>query len=330
MDLRALQLLKEEELQTALETYPGDPVLLRIAAEFYLLGGQAARALDYIAEYNALPDIPEDKSSISILHMLALDQLGKKKDAEAEFRSILENDGDDTLLYLYFEYCVENGFHEALKSLASWIEAMPEGASAKAALPFIRAEILLADGQKEQALDLFEKSSSDNPNFVFHAASRLAEAGRNDAAFSRYLSIKDTYPDKALINVNLSELYFGKGDAASALACARTAWMEDRNDLLSRYIYGKRLFEAGQYGEVISVLKLPQYKADFPEKMLKLWANAVREQIKSDFKNARYTPVQENLKHLLIYFPEDELARDYSRRMEIIRRDAKSRTQGTY
>jgi len=331
LDRSNRRILKEDELQEALGTFPGDPVLLRIAAEFYLFGGQPDRALEYIAAYNALEKDLPDKLCVTVLHLLALDRLGRKPEAENEFRSILEHgEADGTLLYLYFEYCVENGFQDALKSLANWIDALPEGSGAKSALPFVRAEILFEDGQKEQALDLFAKTASDNPNFVFHAASRLAEAGRNDVALSRFSSIKDTYPDKALLNINLSELYFEKGDAASALSCAHTAWLEDRNGLQARYIYGKRLFEAGQYGEAISVLKFPQYKASFPEEMLKLWANAVREQIKLDFKNARYTPVQENLKHLLIYFPEDEFAQDYSRRMEIIRRQSKSRTQGAF
>lgn len=316
--------LKEEEIQDALSTFPGDIVLLWIASEFYLKNGQPVRAMDCISEYNAKTDVP-GKSSIAILHMQALDQLGRKKEAELEFRAIVEKDDPDgVLLPFYYEFCVENDYVDPLKTLAQRLESLPKDSGKLEALPFVRAEILLADGNKEQALDLFEKSSAADPLFIFHAASRLAEAGRTDAALARYRSIMDIFPDKSLVNIRLSELYAEKGDKDAALACARTAWQEKPDDLQIRYFYGKRLFDAGQYADAVSVLKFPQYRASFPDDMLKLWADAMREQIKSDFNNARYTPVQENLKHLLIYLPEDKFGLEYTRRMEIIRRQSKS------
>ena len=324
LDRFTRNILKEDELQTALSAYPGDVVLLWIAAEYYLRNGQPARTMDYISEYNEQTNAP-GKSSIAILHMQALDQLGRKNEAEMEFRAIVERDDPDgVLLPYYFEFCVENDFIDSLKSLSEWLETLPKDSKKRVALPFIRAEILLADGKKDQALDLFARSSADDPRFAFLAASRLAANGRTDDALAHYLSIKDTYPDKTLLDIRLSELYTGKGDVESALAYARAAWQEKPDDREARYLYGKRLFDAKQYAEAINVLKFPQYRASYPDEMVSLWADAMREQIRSDFNNARYTPVQENLKHLLIYLPEDKFALDYTRRMEIIRRQSKS------
>ena len=313
--------MTEEDLLSALNMFPGDPVFLKIAAQFFLTNGQPARAMDYIAESRAAEDFPEKvKSSMDVLHLLALDQLGRKEEAEKEFRGFVEQDKDEKLLCPYFEFCVENGFIDSLRSLSAWIDALPKDSAMRAVRPFVQAEILLDEGKKEQALNLFEKSASNDPRFVFHAASRLAEAGRNDAAFERFLSIKDTYPDKALVNINLSELYAEKGDAEHALATARTAWDEDENNLLARYIYATRLCEAKQYAEAVSVLRFPQYKASFPEEMLSLWSKAIREQIKADFYAERYTPVMENAKLLLLYFPDDLFGKDYLERVERIRR----------
>ena len=310
--------LKPDDLQSAMEEYPGDPVLLQIASEYYLLREQPARAMECISEYNEL-DI-KDKKSLAILHVLALDQLGRKEDAEKEFRDLVEQKGDGLLLYLYFEFCVENQFVESLKSLLSWLESLPNDSANRAAMPFVRAEILLADGKKDQALGLFETAQSNDPQFVFHAATRLAEAGRTDAALARFLSIRDTYSDSVLVNVNLSWLYSEKGDLDKALACARTAWEENQSDLSARYVYAKCLFEKGQFAEAVSVLKFPQYKASFPNDMLELWSKAIREQIKADFATERYTPALENAKHLLLYFPEDSFAQDYIEKVQKIRR----------
>jgi len=321
-------ILPEDDLLAALETFPGDNVLLRIAAEFYLTNGQPARAMDFISEYNALPDAP-NKSAIAILHMLALNQLGRKEEAEMEFRTIVEqNDPDGVLLPFYFGFCVENKHKASLETLYRWLDTLPADSPKRSAMPFVRAEILLADGENDKALDLFAKSDSSDPFFVFHAAARLAEAGRTDNALARYRSIMDTYPDKSLVNIRLSRLYTEKGDSKAALACAQSAWQENPEGLQPRYIYAKCLFDEGQYGTAINVLKFPQYHAHFPDDMLKLWADAMRKQILFDFDNARYTPVQENLKHLLIYFPEDEFALDYTKKMEIIRRQSKNLGDG--
>lgn len=316
--------LKETDIRGALAMFPGDVVLLRIAAEFYLRYGQPSRAMDCIAEYNAHED-PPDRTSMAILRIQALDQMGRLDEAEKEFRTIVERDDPDgVLLPYYYVFCVENNCIDSLKTLSSWIESLPSDSGKRAALPFIRAEILFAEGKRQEALDLFKKSDASNPRYVFHAASRLAEAGQTDAALARYLSIRNTFWDKSLLNIRLSELYAKKGDKDDAVACARTAWQENPNDQRARLIYGKCLFDAGQYAEAINVFKFPQYQAAFPDEMLKLWAEAMRRQIKADFDDARYVPVRENIKHLLIYFPEDEFGLEYDRKMEIIRRQSKN------
>ena len=229
------------------------------------------------------------------------------------------------LLSLYFEFCTENKFINSLKSLSEWIGALPKDSAKHSVLPFVQAEILLSEGKKEQALDLFEKSQSPDPRFIFHAADRLADAGRTDAAIARYRSILNSYSDKVLLNVRLSRLYMEKGDRKSALAFAETAWRENPNDLQARYLYGKCLFEEGKIADAIAALKFPQYRASFPDEMLSLWEKAVRKQIRTDYAGFRYSPALENAKHLQTYFPDDQEAKDYIDKIEDIRRREKNR-----
>jgi len=313
------KVLTEDEIQDALAKFPGDPVLLQVASKFYLLKGMPANAMEYIVEYNEQKDVP-GKDTVAILHMVALDQLGRKDDAEKEFRAIVEGGGKDSLLYLYYEFCTDNHFLDSLNSLAEWIESLPKDSANRAALPFVRAEILFADAAtKDQALELFEKSNASDSRFVFHAATRLVESGRFDAALRQFLSIKNTYPDKVRLNIELSELSTKKGDAKSALAYAEAAWQLDKNDLPARFVYGKCLFKEGLVPDALSVLGSPQYRSEFPADMLQLWARVVRTQLKLDFDAARYTPVMENARRLQTFFPEDREAREYLQKIEQIR-----------
>ena len=311
-------LLQEDELQEALRTFPHDIVFLRIAIEYYLNNGQPDRAEEYISEYNSL-SIP-DKPSIAVLNIKALILLGRTDEAEKEFRALLENGGDDSLLFPCYELCVENDFLDALKSLAKWLESLPQKSAKRTALPFVRAEILLSEGKKDQAFDLFAKSTADDPRFVFHAASRLAGNGRTDAAIARYLSIRDTYPDKAHLNVCLSELYAAKGDMKSALECARTAWQLNSKDLQARKVYAGFLVKAGQYADAVKVLDFPQRRMAFPDDMLSIWREAMLKILKADFDAARYIPALEKAKHLQAYFPDDRDAQEYIRKIDDARR----------
>ena len=312
-------LLKEEELQNSLKSFPGDSVLLRIAAEYYLLHNQPARAMDYLDEYNSIPGIGKN-STIAVMYVLALDQLGRKEEAEKEFRGLVEKESGGPLLYLYYDFCIENRYMDSLKSLLSWLESLPKDSASRAAIPFVNAEILLAEGKKDQAFSLFESAKSVDPQFVFHAAERLAEGGRNEAAVKRYLSILDTCPDKTLVYLNLSELYSKLNDAKNAFECARAAWRENPDSLPARYLYATHLFEAGKLAETVSVLKFPQYRASFPTEMLDLWSKAIREIIKDDFYAGRYSSAMENTKFLLIYFPDDKSGKEYLEKIEKLRR----------
>ena len=325
MDRYNRNLLNEEELQAVLDEFPGDAVLLQIAAEYYLLRKQPGRTMEYIEQYRQA-DPSARQSGMAVLHMLALDQLGRGSDAEAEFRSIVERDPDNgDMLYYYYAYCSEHGYLDSMRELAKRIDRLPSGSSLREFLPFVRAEIQFADGGKKAALDTFETAKTARPDLICHAGDFLAAGGRPEAAIKRYLSVQENAPDKVRLQLKLSRLYREAGDTASAMAHARAAWLEDREDMDARFVYAGFLVADKQYAEAVSVLKLPQYHAPLPDDVVQLWAGAMREQIRGDILNGRYTPAMEGAKHLLIYFPDDQTAKDAIQKIEQIRQNEKQR-----
>ena len=316
--------LNEDELQSMLDTYPGDRILLQIAAEYYLFRNNTKRALEYIEqarrdEDGTGPDI------MAVLHMLALDQLGRHEEAEEDFRNIVERDSDNgDLLYYYYTYCTRHEFLDSLRELGKRVAGLPQESPLREFLPFIQAEIRFADGDRDAALNVFETAKTTRADLIDHAGDFLAAGGRTDAAIKRYLSILENAPDQVRLHLKLSRLYREKGDLASASKHARTAWLLDREDLDARFAWARFLVDDKDYAEALSVLKFPQYKATLPEDVVDLWSAAMREQIKIDFQNGRYTPAIEGAKQLLVYFPYDDMAQDYIQRVERIREEERA------
>ena len=330
MDQYNRNVLNEDELQLMLDRFRGDPVLLQIAAEYYLFRRKPQQAMGYINQYrngtgeDAVPD------GMAVLHMLTLDQLGRTDEAEEEFRGIVEREPDNgDLLYYYYTYCSQHGFLDSMRELAKRVGSLPQNSPLREFLPFIQAEIKFADGDEKGALDMFESAKTSRPDLIYHAGDFLAAGGRTDAAIKRYLSILDGVDatDKVQLALKLSKLYREKGDREKALAQARSAWLQDREDRDAQFAYAQFLVEDKAYAEAVDVLKFPQYKAVFPEDVIELWGTAMREKIKLDYADGRYTPAFEGAKHLQIYFPEDATAQDYIQLIEQQRQEEKERDE---
>ena len=328
MDQYNRNVLNEDELQFMLAKFRGDPVLLQIAAEYYLFRQKPEQAMGYINQYRNGTGEGAAPDGMAVLHMLTLDQLGRTDEAEAEFRSIVEREPDNgDLLYYYYTYCSQHGFLDAMRELAKRVGSLPHNSALREFLPFIQAEIKFADGDEKGALDMFESAKTARPDLIYHAGDFLAAGGRTDAAIKRYLTILENAPDKVQLRLKLSKLYREKGDREKAMAQARSAWVEDREDLDARAAYARFLVEDKEFAEAVDVLKFPQYQATFPEDIVELWGTAMREQIKADYAGARYTPAFEAAKHLQIYFPDDQMAQEYIQLIEQRRQEEKEREE---
>ena len=301
-------LAKEADLLKAQAQFPGNLLLLKLAVEHLILNGGSDRAMPLIEQ--ALENEVED-TQLSLLHMLALDQIGNHDEAEKVFRRLLErSEFDLSLLARYFAFCWNHDRAEDLSSMADRLE----GASDDQLKPlgqFFRAAALLKeddeDGKKKaEALRLLASSPTDNPDFALFAANRLNEADMLDEAEAKYKAIRKTYSAPGLILVNLSEVYKARGDSQQALAAAKEAYLIEKQSILPAFIYAMRLSEAERYEEAVAVLNFPNRAVEYRQDVVDLWADCMRKVIENSIRDHKYMPAEEQCKHLLVIVPGDE------------------------
>lgn len=307
-------LLKEENLLSALENFPDDALLQRIAAEFLIFHGKAEKALpiiEQVLDTEKTADRQPDRE-IRILHMLALDQTGQHEEAADIFRELVVfSEFDPELLRQYFLFCVNNKRTEDLVSMADKLDASKDGKLEQFG-NFFRAAAMLQTGdesKEKDALDLLASTPDDAPDFTFYAANRLSEHDRLDEARMKYDAILKTYRNPSLVYANLSGIYHAKGEEQKALEAAKTAFELEKESLLPAFIYAKRLSEAGRYEEAVDILHFPRHEVDYSEDMIELWRDCMHHVIEKSFADRKYLQAEALCNHLLIILPDDEFGK---------------------
>ena len=302
---------KEADFLAALELFPDDPLLIRIAAEFLVFHGKAEQALSLIERTVENDDVYDRR--LKFLHMLALDQIARYDEAAAIFHDLVEqSDFDLNLLSQYFKFCRDHERTGDMKAMADKLEnAKDSGLKRYAA--FFRAAVLMAEGdgsKKQEILDMLAATPNDIPEFTFYAANRLSEADRLDEAEAKYKAIRDTYSSPFLVLVNLSEVYKAKGDPAKSIEAAGEAYALEKKSMLPAFIYAKRLSEAGRYEEAVTVLKFPQYKVNYDERIVSLWIECMHHVIEKNIRDRKFMDAEKQCKHLLEFAPDDAFGKE--------------------
>lgn len=311
MDQYKRGLVKEEDLMSALEQFPDDPLLQRLTAEYLILNGKSELAITIIEQILAAMEEAkvEPDYTVRFLHMLALDQLGHRDEASVDFRKLIEqSEFDLDLLSQYFQFCVTNKRTEDLTSMADKLEPLKDGKLEHFG-KFFRAAALLSleDEEKEnEALDLLASTPTGNPDFTLYAANRLSEYDRFDEAEAKYKAIQKNYRNPPLILVNLSELYHAKGDEQKALEAAKEAFGLEKSSMLPAFVYAKRLSEAGRYEEAVEALRFPRRAVTFREDVVELWVDCMHHVIERSIADRKHLQAEEQCKHLLVIAPDDE------------------------
>ncbi len=307
-DLRNRNVLTRQTLEKNLESFPDDPYLLEVAAEFELFDGNPEQCLDYVERFYAL-EKKERSIMFDLLHMLALELTGKIDEATKEFTALLDNNEmDREILYRYLRFCIDHKREKELAAMANRLDAS-DVPDLKALAPFFRAEELLLQEKKDEALSLLKTAKTDRPDFAFRAANMFTTYDVLDEALSRYLALVDKYPDKKLVLANIAEVYLAKGMKAEALSYAKQAW-ETNQDGLSQFIYAKMLAVNGQYQDAEKVLNVPKRKIELPDAIMNLWTDIMHHAIEASMTGERYMQAEEQCKHLLIFAPEDAFAKE--------------------
>ena len=323
MDQYKRKTVKEEYLLTAHDYFPDDTLLLRITAEFLIMEGKTEQALSIIENsLNAgmAANIKND-SRIQFLYVLALDQTGRHDEAAKVFRKLLEQtEFDLELLGQYFYFCLKNNRAEDLASMADRLDVMENGKQEQFGAFFRAAALLLSEdkSKENQALDLLVSTPTSEPEFTFYAASRLCEHDRLDEAEKKFSAITKTYHNPAVIYVNLSIIYHAMGEEKKALEAARTAFEQEKKSMFPAFVYAERLSEANRYEDAVNTLKFPRYAVNFRKDIVDLWCDCMHHVIEKSFADRKYLQTESQSKHLLIVNPDDEIGKEYLKKVREI------------
>ena len=310
-------LVKEEDLMSALEQFPDDTLLQRVAAEYLILNGKAEKALPLIEQILAgmgeANQEQEPDRGVLILQMLALDQLGRYDEAKDVFQKLLEqSEFDLELLAQYFKFCEKNKRQADLAAMADKLDTVKDGKLEHYG-KFFRAAALLAmedESKEKDALDLLVSTPTGDPEFTFYAANTLCKYDWLDEAETKYKAILKTYRTPVLLYVNLSIIYHEKGDEQKAMEAAKTAFELEKNSMLPAFIYAKRLSEAKRYEDAVNALNFPRHAVNYRKDIVELWVDCMRHVIEKSIAGERYMQAEEQCKHLLTISPDDEFGKE--------------------
>jgi len=314
-DLRNRNMLTRQILEENLETFPEDPYLLEMAAEFELFNGNPEKCLEYIERSYAL-EKEERSITLDLLHMLALDLTGKVDDATKEFTAVVDNtEMNRGVLYRYLRFCIDHRRGEELTKMTDRLDAS-DVPDLKALAPFFRAEELLLRDKKDEALSLLETAKTDHPDFAFHAANMFLKYDLLDQALSRYLSLVGNHPEKQTVLANIAEVYLVKGMKAEALSYAKQAWETNQETVLGQFVYAKMLAANGQYQDAERILKIPNRKVELPDEIRDIWTDIMLHCVREDLDNRLFQRALDRSRHYLIFFPDDPAFLDFKTRAE--------------
>ena len=310
------KVLTRQFIQEATDAFPSDPYLLRVAAEFELLNGDPRESLKYTERFYALND-QQSSLAVDFMHLTALELAGRIDDAAKEFLVMVDKTGMDLeILYSFFKFCIE---HERETDLLEMEERLKDSdePDLKSLAPFFRAEALLIQEKKDEALSLFETMETDHPGFALHAANRLSNYDLLDQALSRYLELLDKHPDKRLVLANIAEVYLAKEMKTEALSYAERSWETNQDDGLGRFVYAKMLAANERYQNAEKVLKVPYREVKLADVVKNLWTDIMLHCVREDLENRYYMRALERSSHYLLLFPDDYTFREFKTRSEL-------------
>ena len=272
-DQRDRNVLTRQILQENFAAFPQDPFLLEVAAEFELFNGNPEKCLEYVERFYDQKR-EEPPITFDLLHMLALELMGKVEEATKEFTALVDHtEMDREILYRYFKFCIDHERKDELAKMADRLGAS-DVQDLKALAPFFRAEELFLQEKKDEALSLLKTAKTDNPDFAFRAANLFSTYDVLDEALSRYLALLGKHPDSRLILANIAEVYLAKGMKPEALSYAKQAWETNQDDRIGQFVYAKMLAANGQYQDAERTLIIPHRKVEMPEdEVRELWTD---------------------------------------------------------
>lgn len=249
-------------LKDALDRFPADQGILKIAIEYYITLDPAA-AERLIARF-------KQKFAYQSGDMFRYEIVlaSKKKDFD-QVSKLFKNNLSPAVLPAYWEFAASNGREDDLRFLSR--EKLYE--------PFCKALLLLKKGDAKSACDILEKADAgNNHDLLFFAARTLAENGRNHAALKKYAAMPANSPYQLAVMMNTAELFAENGDIERALELAAKAYHQAPDLPETQLCYADKLHKTRQFAKIPDVVRLVG-AVPFRKKMEQLWIIGMHQRI---------------------------------------------------
>ena len=310
------RLLHRRDVQSALQAFPDDPVVLRIAAALAMQNRQFNEAITHIERNLRNGNTAEP---IHLQYILALQNTGQTDRAISQYQNVLKNNPDNrAMAYSYFAFCVSNNRKTELQDLLADTQLRPQPEQRYLA-PYIEAELALLNNDIATMVTKLKKAIVDQPlstkkredvELTYRVAYLLALVDEVQPAIELYQRIADVYPMPIMIQLNLAELYASIGNYEQALELAQAAWQTNGSLLAVQECLGLRLVENKRFARAVQLLGLPVDSKKATPRALDAWRNAMEELIKEAFAAKKYLDCLTLSQQLLRHFSSNQLALD--------------------
>lgn len=306
--------LRESELEEALKRFPGDPVLLQSAAEYFYRRAEYARSMAF-ADRAAAADRTEN-TGILLLRILNLAALGRTEEASKVLLEAASGHPDDARLI--FSACRFSAANKRPGDLER-ICGLLRGAKSPL-LPYAQGELFLLKGNIPEALEQFGQVRSGVPEMLFRAAKILGEhdcAAPASAIYRILLDGKEANPVlRAFALANLAELYASAGNGGKALECAEKAWALSPGRPSIRLCYARQLRKNGQLERILTVFSgIPDGKTR-EDGLRAIWIEAAELEIERLFDAGRKADAERLCLRLLAAAPASESGRAFLKKLK--------------
>lgn len=321
-------------VQEALKAFPKDPAVLDIASIYALQRGKFDEMLAYVTRNQ---ETGNNSVSVALQRVIALEGSNRMDEADAKFRELVETMPDNAAMAKnYLSFSVRNRRTASLDWLIAKFQSVANPQLA-VIVPLAMAEKEFIAGKlaavsenlkKVIALNVLSERNPEDIELLYRIAFLFASADAIDQAIDIYERLENIYPDRALILLNMSELYAAKQDKAKALSLAERAWRMRDQWSTARACYGLRLFEAGDYEQALRMLD-PLMNRPVEPRVEKAWADALEIKIKQVYEKGDYNQCLADTTSLLRREPANRIGLEYTAKANEALKRANDKTESS-
>ena len=289
-----------DQLQDAMNLYPGDPGVWKIAIEYYL-GKDPVLAEKQIAAFEA--KFPEQAGDMLRYRIVSAIRNHQPDQASELFQKHFS----PALRMEYWEFAISSGSRTDLQFLAQ----------DPVCRPFCEAALLLAAGKKKEALELLiQADAQGNLPLLFFAARTLGENNRPREALEKYSRFPPDSSGHPAILMNCAELHAELGDLPEALRLAQEAYRKEPTLPETQYCYADKLYRSGRSAEIVDVVKFADNTdSPFSRDLRRLWRLGMEECLRRADAEGRTERLRELCNQLLTREPQNQSAMEYLRKI---------------